>query len=1134
MSELRQNIMRKTILNALETQYYYDQLGHLSTKGDETSKQRLQRLYVAFLSLLNNLTEDREQQIFTGWYAKLHFVCQAYGLGSEWESELQGLRRLLRKNSLQVFFNPSEVQFLTALSLLTRLVQIFATEDAPQLLKEKYENEELISLAFKEDVEQKVSRIFGTVQDKDTEIIYDEKNRGTASFTLFTEEHGIISISVADIHYYSKKNTIFHQHNLSREIPRLMPYQPVSVTNLELVGEKQYVSTDKSLIILNPDYLVDASAIAKCKTFKGQTPYLYLLSKLEFFAGNEGTFRGKVINELLDKLVENPEITFQEAYKDAFIENSIDAAFIDKEKLKEITRQLKEHFFVVQKHISPYFENLLTTEPTFISSKYGLQGRIDLLVEHKESELKDRKDIIELKSAKAPDMNISNGWKNDLIQVACYNLLIDSTFEKRTGISALLYSSDSQNGLRDCGSLDFDKQTAMEIRNKIVAMDMWIANGSVKVFDNLLISVERSNPAFFDMDKAKDFDTKWQTASQLDKAYFVEFIALVMREAMFAKVGGMAGTEPVEGFASLWRNTATEKSDNFSLLNELIYEEWDKKETLLTLKRPENQSITSFRTGDIIVIYPIEEDREDKAHSALHYQILKGNIEEISSEKVVVKIWSKHINQVFFESYPKWGIEPNLMERTFNDLSASLADFLGADNHKKGIIYGQTEPRFDENFKIDYTQETKNGGQNKGLSQEQNEIFNRALSAKDYFLLQGPPGTGKTSAMLKNMVDYLYNETDQIVVLLAFTNRATDEICQKVKLVCGDDFVRLGNVKEDSVFYNNSLKASKSLDELKAKIHTSRVFVSTVSSFYSNLRILNRDDPNGGKLTFDTLIVDEASQLLEPHLCGILPKFKRFILIGDEKQLPAVVTQPSKLSKAKSPLLHEIGIEDLSQSVFERLVENAEKRNWTNCVAMLSTQYRTHQDIAEFISTEFYKTLKAGSERQFEKMTYYNADSEDELEKFLSKGRVLFIPTKSEKGTKFHSEEADKVVELLRSIHRIFGDDFDEQTVGVITPYRAQIAQIYQRLDENLRKIITVDTVERYQGSERKIIILSMATNHAAQMRFLESLNTKQTVDKKLNVALSRAKEQLILLGNPQVLKTGKFYGKFLEWVERK
>ena len=650
--------MRKTILNALETQYYYDQLQHLSTKGEETSKQRLQRLYVAFLSLLNNLTEDREQQIFTGWYAKLHFVCQAYGLGNEWESELQGLRRLLRKNSIQVFFTPSEIQFLTALSLLTRLVQIFATEDAPKLLRDKFENEELISLAFREEAEQTVAAIFGTVQDKDTEIIYDEKNRGTASFTLFTEEYGIISISVADIHYYSKKNTIFHQHNLSKEIPRLMLYQPVSVTNLELVGENQFVSTDKSLIILNPDYLVDASSVAKCKTFKGQTPYLYLLSKLEFFAGNEGTFRGKVINELLDKLVENPETTFKEAYKDAFIENSIDAAFIDKDKLKEISRQLKEHFFVVQKYVSPYFENLLTTEPTFISSKYGLQGRIDLLIEHKEGELKDRKDIIELKSAKAPNVQLSNGWKNDLIQVACYNLLIDSTFEKRTGISALLYSSDSQNGLRDCGSLDFDKQTAMEIRNRIVAMDMWIANGNVKVFDNLLKSVEMSNPAFFDRDKAKDFDDKWQKATALDKAYFVEFIALVMREAMFAKVGGMAGSEPVQGFASLWRNTPTEKVDNFSLLNELLYEQWDKKECLLTLKRPENQSITSFRTGDIIVVYPIEEDGkkgEGKLHSALHYQILKGNIEEISSEKVIVKIWSKHINQAFFRILSKMG-----------------------------------------------------------------------------------------------------------------------------------------------------------------------------------------------------------------------------------------------------------------------------------------------------------------------------------------------------------------------------------------------------------------------------------------------------------------------------------------------
>ncbi|NJL13022.1 MAG: hypothetical protein HC913_08520 [Microscillaceae bacterium] len=83
-----------------------------------------------------------------------------------------------------------------------------------------------------------------------------------------------------------------------------------------------------------------------------------------------------------------------------------------------------------------------------------------------------------------------------------------------------------------------------------------------------------------------------------------------------------------------------------------------------------------------------------------------------------------------------------------------------------------------------------------------------------------------------------------------------------------------------------------------------------------------------------------------------------------------------------------------------------------------------------------------------------------------------------------------------------------------------------------MRQMVSIDTVERYQGSERDIIIISMAVNHPAQMKLLQAFNADESVDKKLNVALSRAREQLILLGNPTCLSFGKFYREWLRYIK--
>lgn len=1101
------------LLNTLESKYYYDNLLFIA-QSTTNAKEKLQQLNVTFLSVVNTLTEQREKQIFTGWFAKINFICQAYGLSTTKEEELQSLRRLLRKIGTKSSFLPSEGHFLNALRILAELIADFSDEKTPESLLNLYKNIDLPSIAFKETPQKVLETLYATILHK-SEIQFDKLGQGQIQLTCDTEDFGTIKVSIADSHYYNPKTgEVFRKYELSKHCQMLVkPFQSICFTNLELLETNHFASTRNTLMIASPDYLVDATAISKCfEGHEGNSPYLYLLDKLKFFQGNVHTFGGKLINGMLDNLVENGEEDFETSFRKVLAESQTDALLIelDSDQLNEIYHKTKPQFENLKKVMQNYADKSIITEPTFISGKYGLQGRIDLLIEY--AEQAERKDIIELKGTSYTNPSFMAARKDHLVQVACYNLLIESTFENRNGVSAILYSRDEFTPLRDCGKLNFEEQDAMWLRNCLVFIDLQMSKGEISFFDNVIQKLTRLNLPPYKQEEVTQFVKKWQDASPLDKAYFAELMGLNTREMLVAKVGGVSGNEPSQGFASLWRNTPAEKSENFALLHQLKILEIDSQSNEITFRRPQNAQVTAFRQGDIIVLYPANDAENLQPNK---FQLLKGNIADLQTETLKVKIWNKAVDKSFFEKFAYWAIEPNLMENSYIAAYASLAEFLGFERRKKDLLYGLLKPEFEENFNADFTHI---------LSEEQNQILNMALSAKDYFLLQGPPGTGKTSKMLRCMVDYLYHQTDETIVLLAFTNRATDEICQKITEVCGGNYIRLGNVQENNDYREKSLKSEPELLKMRQKIAETRIFVSTVASFYGSFHLIKK---------CDIVIVDEASQLLEASLCGILPKFKRFILIGDEKQLPAVVTQPVKFCQTDNQDLKNIGLQDLSISVFERLLLNAEKKNWQQTFAMLSTQYRTHQDIAQFISTEFYKTLKIGSAFQIQPLTIFDADSKDENEAILAKKRILFLPSQREANFKFHRGEAQKVVSILQTIRKIYQSKsaFTDETVGVITPYRAQIAEIYKLLDKELTQKVTIDTVERYQGSERDIIIISMAVNHQAQMKNLQSFNQAMTVDKKLNVALSRAKEQLVLLGNEDILKTGKFYQRFLEFL---
>ncbi|MEM6299728.1 MAG: AAA domain-containing protein, partial [Bacteroidota bacterium] len=728
---------------------------------------------------------------------------------------------------------------------------------------------------------------------------------------------------------------------------------------------------------------------------------------------------------MLDHLFQEPELSFEEGWLYALEKHKVEAAQLSQPELQSIKQDLVVQFGTLRKIFqdrSP--EERLIAEPTFISSVYGLQGRLDVLKEF--SQQPKRKEIIELKAKKSFPEVQRIGWQNDLIQIACYNLLLDSTFTERRGTSSLLYSKDQINPLRDCGRLNYEKQQAMQMRNRVVRLDWEVSKGNRRIFSNLITNLLDKGLPRFTEEKIEAFRQVWQQASDVEKSYFVEYFGLVMREQIVAKVGGISGIEPSEGFASLWKSSDAEKRDAFTLLDELKVLKFDTQERRLYLQRPEKSvSVTAFREGDIIVLYP------KSVAEPTSVALLKGNIVELTNETLTLQLWTTYLDENLFSNpLVRWAIEPNLMEKGYSHQTASLAEFLRADRRKKDLLLGTLRPSFDTSFTIPHRPD---------LNEEQNQILQKALSARDYFLLQGPPGTGKTSRMLKNMVEEIYQNSEETIVLLAFTNRATDEICEKVKLVYQDNFIRFGQLSPESIYYEQSLHSSKTLKEIRERLGKTRVFVSTVASFLSNFHHLKR---------FDTLIVDEASQLLEPHLCGIIPKFKRFFLIGDEKQLPAVVTQPQRFCYTKSEELNSIGITDLGQSVFDRLIANANAKNWNDCYAMLSFQFRTHEVIANFFNNQFYKSLQVGSERQKAAWNWFDANSEDPNEQFLAKGRLLYAPTETEAESKFNRGEALKVVELVKTIARVLRgkDIFSEESIGIITPYRAQIAEITRLL----------------------------------------------------------------------------------------
>jgi DNA replication ATP-dependent helicase Dna2 len=940
------------------------------------------------------------------------------------------------------------------------------------------------------------------------------------------------------------------------------------------------------IIVLEPDYLLDVSSVAECIQDYGESELLFFKSKFESVANTKHILLGNFANLVVDEVFSNPSVPVE--FGDTFIKHFRTAPF-EYTTCKDITEQQdfstyhqesKKQFLKIKHNVENEFllldidlENI-SLEPSFLSEKFGLQGRMDMLDWKRGGGLSK---IIELKSGSTPFPDNGVSIKsNHQAQLFLYYLLYSHVEKLSIGQindrvqGFILYSKPDQGNMRNIGAFLNGFQKVINLRNKIIAIEHLLAKDNEESTANLLAMINAQNiinkevhPNFRRRIEPQldNFLKPIASASDLERYYFISFLNYISYEHFLSKVGNsdQERENGSNGLARLWLDSFEEKKEKFEILYdlEITSNRIDQEEQIIVFKRmnKDNRDV-KFRAGDICVLYP----RNSKSDIVSHSQIFKCTITEITASSVTVYFRYKQRNKAFFNTFgtnAKWALESDFMESSFNSMYRNLYGFLKESSSFKKLILTQEPPGKGKDY----------GYKNPCVSHEQQMVINKALSADRYFLLNGPPGTGKTSIIIKNLVKELIAGGKSILVL-AYTNRAVDELCEAINHACDGthrrNFIRFGSRLSAGVEYHDNLldvvmeEREKELRasggrfdraEVSRIIRENNAYISTVASVGSKEYIFQVKK-------FDYILVDEASQILEPQLVGILGKASKFVLIGDHKQLPAISLQSVERSKTNNGLLESIGLYNRKNSLFERLYKFCEENKHVGTYHTLTYQGRMHKEISLFPNFAFYKGLlreafdapgidaKTKSElyRQVEDLQLSESGT-NSVRKLLSQKRLVFFNSKkvSDLYGKSNPSEADFVVYVVKEIIGLYESNnkvFDpHKTLGIIAPFRNQIALIKHKLEQegvpDYEKI-TVDSVERFQGSQRDIIVYSFSVNNPFQLRGMINLNDDGDVDRKLNVALTRAREQMILVGNDSILSDNLIYLRLIEYCKSK
>ncbi len=832
-------------------------------------------------------------------------------------------------------------------------------------------------------------------------------------------------------------------------------------------------------------------------------------------------------------------------------------------------------------------------EPSFVCERLGLQGRADLMTT-------DFRLLVEQKSGKARIVGRDGMAYTEAhyVQLLLYYGVLQHNFglsHRHTDMRLLYSRYPAKDGLMTVSFYRALFNESIKLRNRIVAGEYHIAsNGFGCILGRLsaeTINERNLNGTFFNnyiRPQTEAVTAPLHVLPPLEQAYFERMMTFVYREQLASRVG--TGKSSSGSVADLWNMPLHEKietgailfgevsealktslssptredslrsdkgkdtynDDDIICLHLLPYSSTTSDSRLSSLVRNEKevfsttsdssssilgvtgvaaQGASTFRRGDMVYLYTYR-DTPDVRRSLLY----KATIEEIDTVRAVMRLSNPQRNPEIFCGR-RFAIEHAAGDVGTVGHLRGLHTFITAPDHRRQLLLGQRPPLTDTAVRL-----------SRSYHPNYDDILLEARQTRDYYLLVGPPGTGKTSMALRFMIEEELTAPHSSILLLSYTNRAVDEICSMLT-EAGIGFLRIGGEAScDPRFRDSLLEASLGdkprLDTIKQRITETRVVVGTTSTMQSRPFIF-------GLKHFSLAIVDEASQILEPAVIGLLAAhdglgrcyIDRFILVGDHKQLPAVVQQSEQDSRVDDPRLHAVCLTDCRRSLFERLIDIERRSGRSHTVGILRRHGRMHPEVAAFACEMFYageKLTPVPCPHQEEDTLGYDMPSRDDADDMLKRHRMMFIPSApcrdESSSDKVNMSEARIVADIVARIRRFYGERFDsERTIGIIVPYRNQIAAIRGEIVKNgvaEADRISIDTVERYQGSQRDVIIYSFTVQRRSQLAFLTAncfTENGRTIDRKLNVALTRARRQMIMTGNVEVLKENALFTELIK-----
>ncbi len=1010
-----------------EIEEYYEELYRLYIDENQPLERRYRQLRESLERVVREKIQGNSLQT-TDLAARINYVATQYGLDLKEQNQLHTFR-LTSNDILNHRKSPVKEEFLRDLRAVAYAYRKMFAQDIPLKLFSVLPKQEIASSGKKEKMEY-IRRIRVCFDYADDTYLY---------------VHPVDVIADEPIRVVYNKPGI--NHEFEETIKELWRYAQLNLLDVSVDRDGIYTP---SFIVLEPDYLIDISSLAECYKDYGSHPANYFLSRLVPIDNARPLLLGNIANLFLDEWIhageEEPDYIdcMKKAFRQYPIELAACAELRDPSKEKEFAKDCRMHFEHIRDVVQHTFlepgynldKKEAVLEPSYICEALGIQGRLDYMQ-------RDMSSFIEMKSGKADEFSMQGKVEpkeNNKVQMLLYMAVLEYSMgqDRRRMHPYLLYTRYPL--LYPARASWAQVRRVINLRNRIVAAEYGVQFHNHPDFTrNLLAQInpevvnERKLSGRFWEQYLKPsisrFREKLSALEPLEQAYFYTLYNFITKELYTSKSGDV-DYEGRAGASALWLSTLDEKREAGEILYDLQIMEnrasqAHKAYILLSIPQYDEMFLPNFRTGDVVVLY----ERNNDLDNATNKMVFKGNIEQITDTELRIRLRATQRNASVFSPDSRYAVEHDTMDTTFRSMYLGLSAFLDANTERRELLLGQRPPRFDSSF-----------DEAIALTGDDFErVALKAESARDYFLLVGPPGTGKTSRALRRMVEHFYAASSMQILLLAYTNRAVDEICQS--------------------------------------------------------------------------------------LSSITPVGK-FILIGDHKQLPAVILQNSGHSEVHDEGLREAGLFNLKDSLFERLYRFHLKEESPKAIDMLCRQGRMHPGVAFFPNKAFYagKLETLGLPHQLEHI----------------EAPVRFIPSKQDLESvsgKTNRYEAQIVAGLAKEVYLVHEEEFDpNRTLGVITPYRSQIALIRKELQAlaiPALSRISIDTVERYQGSERDVIIYSFCVNHLYQLRFLPNLTEEDGVqiDRKLNVALTRARKQLFITGVPEILSHNSIYQYLLKTI---